>query len=247
MARKGRSINRRKPSKGGGKPLIALLIVVALIAAAFFLLERFRWSAPTTRVVTAPAATPHLQLPPRKAPEQKSISSASVPAAKPQIAAVQGPKGAGRLAIIIDDMGSSMQELQALLSIDLPLTFSVIPSLAHARGVAESAHRAGAEVMVHMPMEPEGYPKQALEKVGLLLSMDKPEIVERVNGYFKSVPFAVGANNHMGSRFTRSAEKMDVVLKVEAVGSQSGKTSAPVRIADSGELPVEPPAAATDL
>ena len=47
--------------------------------------------------------------------------------------------------------------------------------------------------------------------------------------------------------FGRVLEGMDVVLKVEAVGSQSGKTSAPVRIADSGELPVEAPAAATDL
>jgi hypothetical protein len=68
--------------------------------------------------------------------------------------------------------------------------------------------------MVHMPMEPEGYPRQPMEKIGLLVSMAEPDIVERVNGYFRAVPFAVGANNHMGSRFTQSAEKMDVVLKV---------------------------------
>lgn len=32
---------------------------------------------------------------------------------------------------------------------------------------------------------------------------------------------------------------MDVVKKIEAVGSQSGKPSAKVVIADSGELPIE--------
>ena len=111
-------------------------------------------------------------------------------------------------------MGSSLKEVNALLAMKLPLTFSVIPSLAHAREVAEAAHGAGAEVMIHMPMEPEGYPRQPMEKIGLLVAMADPEIVQRVNGYFRAVPFAVGANNHMGSRFTQSAEKMEVVLKV---------------------------------
>ncbi|HBG06821.1 MAG: hypothetical protein A2075_24735 [Geobacteraceae bacterium GWC2_58_44] len=215
MARKGRAVNRRKPSAGGRKPLVALLLVVALIVLAFFLLEHFRSSAPPAEPVTGADQTPHLRLPERPVPQQGKISSASVPVAKPHVtAATPRPKGPGQVAIIIDDMGSSMQELQAFLSIRLPLTFSVIPSLGHAKGVSEGAHLAGAEVMVHMPMEPEGYPKQPLEKIGLLLNMGNPEIQERVNSYFRTVPHAVGANNHMGSRFTQNAEKMEVVLKV---------------------------------
>ena len=207
MARKGKAINRRKQSSGGGKPLLALLIVVVLIAAAFFLLERSRRSAPPANVISGEQQVPmpHLQLPPRNAPQQPVISSVSVPPAAKPAAVPPRPKGSAQVAIIIDDMGSSMQELQALLSINLPLTFSVIPSLAHAKGVAESAHGAGAEVMVHMPMEPEGYPKQRLESVGLLLSMGDAETAERVTSYFRSVPFAVGANNHMGSRYTQDA------------------------------------------
>jgi polysaccharide deacetylase 2 family uncharacterized protein YibQ len=195
------------------------LLVAALIALSFFLLERFRSSAPPAKVVTGVAPAPRLRLPPHvvpphAAPTQQKLSSVSAPAVKPHPVTTPKPKGTGEVAIIIDDMGSSMQELRALLSIKLPLTFSVIPSLAHAKGVAEAAHGAGAEVMVHMPMEPDGYPKQRLEKIGVLLNMEDPEIVERVNGYFRSVPFAVGANNHMGSRFTQDADKMEVVLKV---------------------------------
>lgn len=38
--------------------------------------------------------------------------------------------------------------------------------------------------------------------------------------------------------FGKVLEGMDIVFKVEAVGSQSGKTSKRVSIADSGELPL---------
>ena len=220
MARKGKAVNRRKTSSGGGgkRPLLALLLVALLIAGAFYLMERTRKAAaprPAPRPAPAVATpTPYLKIPPRPAPIQPRVSSAALPAPKRHPASLPHLVGPGKVAIIIDDMGASPRELQELLSIGLPLTFSVIPSLAHARGVAEAAHGAGAEVMVHMPMQPEGYPRQPMEKIGLLVAMSEPEIVERVNGYFRAVPFAAGANNHMGSRFTQSAEKMDVVLKV---------------------------------
>lgn len=218
MARKGKAVHRRKSSGGGGgKPLLALLLVILLIAGSFFLLEHFRTStSPARKAVTKtePVVAERLRLPERPIPKQQKLSTASVPVAPPKVVAVPRPKGPGQVAIIIDDMGTSMQELQALLSIKLPLTFSVIPSLAHAKGVAEAAHGAGAQVMVHMPMEPEGYPRLRMEKIGLLLSMEDAEIAQRVSGYFGTVPFAEGANNHMGSRFTQNAEKMDAVLKV---------------------------------
>lgn len=40
---------------------------------------------------------------------------------------------------------------------------------------------------------------------------------------------------------------MDVVTKIEAVGSQSGKTSKRVVIVESGELPLDTPTANSDL
>jgi uncharacterized protein len=218
VARKSKPVNRRKTTGGGGRPLLSLLLVATIIVAAFFLLEHIRNpTAPPTekeKVETKSSPTPRQRIPQRTAALQQKVSTAALPAVKPPVHAITHPKGHGQVAIIIDDMGASMHEAQSLISIKLPLTFSVIPSLAHAKGVAEAAHGAGAQVMVHMPMEPEGYPKQRLEQIGLLLTMEAPEIEERVNGYFQSVPFAVGANNHMGSRFTQDAEKMNVVLKV---------------------------------
>lgn len=217
MARKGKAVNRRKPSPGGGRnAILTLLAVAALIALSFYLLERFKETPPAQPVAPPQQSgqAPHVKLPPRAALQPQISSAVEPPAAKPKTSVAPQPKGPGKLAIIIDDMGTSTRELQALLSIKLPLTFAVIPSLAQAKSVAEGAHRAGAEVMVHMPMEPEGYPKQKLESIGLLVNMEKTEIQERVTSYFRTVPHAVGANNHMGSRFTQNAEKMDAVLQV---------------------------------
>lgn len=193
---------------------MALLAVAVLIAAAVFLLEQFRKPSPPVSPPPAATATKRLPLPQRPAPVQRQVSTASAPAPKPQQAVLPKVQGPGRLAIIIDDMGSSVQELKTLQSIGLPLTYSVIPSLAHAKQVAEGAHAAGAEVMIHMPMEPEGYPKQKLESIGVLVAMSDGEIAERIRSYFRTVPHAEGANNHMGSRFTQHAGKMQVVLQV---------------------------------
>ena len=219
MTKKGRAVNRRKSSSGspgGRKPLLTLLVVAVLITVAFFLLEQFRKPAPPAKPPTQPAASApkHLPVPPRPAPVQQKLSTASAPAQKTHPAVLPKAQGPGRLAIIIDDMGTSVQELKTLQSIGLPLTYSVIPSLAHAKQVAEGAHAAGAEVMIHMPMEPEGYPKQKLESIGVLVAMNDGEIADRIKSYFRTVPYAVGANNHMGSRFTQHADKMQVVLQV---------------------------------
>jgi hypothetical protein len=120
----------------------------------------------------------------------------------------------GTIAIIIDDMGSSMREAETLLAMNTPMTISIIPGLSKAKAVAEEVHRKGGEVMIHIPMEPKEYQQKPFEKSGLLLSMSDKVIRERMESYLEGVPNAVGANNHMGSRFTEDRAKMTVVLEV---------------------------------
>src|SRR5262249_56851137 len=55
------------------------------------------------------------------------ISSATTPLpSRKQRKRTTGP---GTVAIIVDDMGSSVQEVNALMAMNLPLTFSIIPGL----------------------------------------------------------------------------------------------------------------------
>jgi hypothetical protein len=122
------------------------------------------------------------------------------------------PGEGGRLAIIIDDMGSSLQEARALAGIGVPLTFSVIPGLHSYREVAAFAASSGIETMIHIPMQSKEWPGRRLEANGLLVSMDDAAISERIEEFMRVLPKAVGANNHTGSEFTEHEDKMRVVL-----------------------------------
>jgi polysaccharide deacetylase 2 family uncharacterized protein YibQ len=116
------------------------------------------------------------------------------------------------LAIIIDDMGSSMQEARLLADIGVPLTFSIIPGLRSYREVAAFAASNAIEIMIHIPMQSKGWPERRLESNGLLVSMDDAVISERLEELMRSLPRAVGANNHTGSEFTEHEDKMVPVL-----------------------------------
>jgi polysaccharide deacetylase 2 family uncharacterized protein YibQ len=122
-------------------------------------------------------------------------------------------KGRPRLAIIIDDMGRDTGTVKKLLAIGLPVTISVLPNEPESVKVATLAHEGGREVLIHIPMEPEGYPTANPGPDALFLNLSPEEILSRFRTYRERVPFAVGGNNHMGSRFTENREAMDTVLK----------------------------------
>jgi polysaccharide deacetylase 2 family uncharacterized protein YibQ len=118
-----------------------------------------------------------------------------------------------RIAIIIDDLGNSKEVDDEVLSIDAPLTVAVLPLLPGSKKTAESASSNGKEVMLHLPMEPLDYPQANPGQGALFTSMDDIAIVTQLYEDIKSVPGAVGVNNHMGSRFTEDRERMRIVLK----------------------------------
>jgi len=210
----GRNAASRRKKPAGKRPILTLLLVVILIVLAFFLLESLRRTVPE-KVPEKPVSGDRYRMPSRNADiviEQQPYTSAMMPL--PSKHRRKRTTGPGTVAIIVDDMGSSLQEVNSLMVMNLPLTFSIIPGLAKVKDVAEAAHARGFQVMVHLPMEPQGYPRQRLEQNGLLLSQSDAEIEKRLRGYLQSVPFATGANNHMGSRFTEDRAKMATVLGV---------------------------------
>lgn len=216
MAKKSNRKINRKQQGGPKRPLVVLLVIILSLIAVFLGLEWLKKARPPL-VEEKPVTAERRQIPPRpehKEYEQRPYTSVPAPSAHVPKKARRRPSGPGSVAIIIDDMGASMKEARDLLAIGLPITFSVIPGLPRDRAVAELAHQQGGRVMIHMPMEPQGYPERRLEKNGLLLSQGEGEIAERLRTYLNTVPHAVGANNHMGSRFTEDGEKMGVVLNV---------------------------------
>jgi len=122
---------------------------------------------------------------------------------------------APRIALVIDDLGQAdMALVQRLCNLDVSLTVAVLPFLQHSRESAAMANSRGKEVILHMPMEPIGYPAAGKNPGpgAVLFEQPEAEVREKVRQAMKEIPFAVGLNNHMGSRITPNAEKMAWVL-----------------------------------
>lgn len=118
----------------------------------------------------------------------------------------------GRIALVIDDFGYDVKIARKFINLPFPMTLAVLPHLPHTREVAALAAAHGHEVLLHMPMEPHGYPNNDPGRGALLVAMAPDEMVSRIDKALKEIPSARGVNNHMGSKFTEDPEAMRVVL-----------------------------------
>ena len=123
------------------------------------------------------------------------------------------PKGEGRLAIVIDDLGENLSLARSLTRLPVPVTFAIWPRASQTRAVADLARQKGLEILVHMPMEPRGYPDDDPGPGALFTSMNPDKIRGLVVANLAKVPGAVGMNNHMGSAFTADLAGMTAALE----------------------------------
>ncbi|MFI3271251.1 MAG: divergent polysaccharide deacetylase family protein [Pseudomonadota bacterium] len=107
-----------------------------------------------------------------------------------------------KMVIVIDDIGESLADVRALLSLDFPVTFAIWPHATHAKKADMLIYSEGKEIIVHQPM-------QAMDRAAdpgkgaLYVGMTAQEIRTIVLANLALVPHAIGLNNHMGSRFTQ--------------------------------------------
>jgi hypothetical protein len=117
-----------------------------------------------------------------------------------------------KVAIVIDDLGMDNQIAQEILRWDVPLTFSVLPFTPYSKTLAQQAHQKGKEVILHLPMEPHGYPKTKPGEGALLQEMDKEKLQRQLSKDIEAIPYIRGVSNHMGSRLMEDPEKMRIVF-----------------------------------
>ncbi|PIF24112.1 divergent polysaccharide deacetylase family protein [Candidatus Pantoea floridensis] len=118
---------------------------------------------------------------------------------------------AGKLSIVIDDFGYRPAEENKVLQMPTAISVAVLPNAPHAREMATKAHQGGREVLIHLPMAP--LSKQPLEKDTLTPEMSSAEIERIIREATSKVPYAVGLNNHMGSKMTSSLPGMQKVMQ----------------------------------
>ncbi|MBW1740424.1 MAG: divergent polysaccharide deacetylase family protein [Deltaproteobacteria bacterium] len=119
-----------------------------------------------------------------------------------------------RVAIIIDDLGYDEEIASKFLDLEGVMSFSVLPHSPFQKSIATAIHQSGRDVLVHLPMEPLAYPEVDPGAGALLSSMTPDELLHQVRKDLDAVPFAVGVNNHMGSRLTQDSAKMRQIFTI---------------------------------
>ena len=125
-----------------------------------------------------------------------------------------GQRSSPKLALIIDDGGYNMDNFKEMLGTGRPMTFAILPHAPHAREAALLAHREGAEVMLHLPMEPHNGGQHALEKDTVRIGMESRQIQKILEEALQRVPHVRGVNNHMGSKATQDPRVMGSLMLV---------------------------------
>lgn len=118
-----------------------------------------------------------------------------------------------RVAIVIDDLGSNRKRARELMEIDATLTLSFFPFARNSRQLAQEAADKGKEVILHMPMEPHGYPQKNPGKGALLMSMTKDELQQQIKENLDAIPLIRGVNNHMGSLFMEDDHRVRILME----------------------------------
>jgi polysaccharide deacetylase 2 family uncharacterized protein YibQ len=119
-----------------------------------------------------------------------------------------------RVALIMDDMGYSLDVIYDILSIQEPITVAIIPFSPLGEQTAQIAHQNGLEILLHLPLESLNNTEANNGIQGLISTdMSEQEIITVVERNLDQVPYISGVNNHMGSKVTPDETMMHTILQ----------------------------------
>lgn len=185
--------------------LVTMIVVLTGILVGLLLRPPQSGAGEGAPAARRPAAPSRAALP--MGPEFEPPPAArSEPSPAAPRSAAKGPQ----LAIVIDDAGNNLQELDPFLRFPAPLTFAVLPQLRHSAGAAELVRSHGHEVILHLPMAAVSglYPGPGT----ISAELSDAEIRHLLERNFASIAGAEGTNNHMGSAGTSDPRVMDTVM-----------------------------------
>ncbi|MGB0893025.1 MAG: divergent polysaccharide deacetylase family protein [Parashewanella sp.] len=116
---------------------------------------------------------------------------------------------AAKLALIIDDIGYKQTD-HRVFELPKEVTLAILPFTPQASHIARKAHLQGHEIMLHLPMQ--ALNGKRLGKGGLDNGMNDQQIRKVLSAALTEIPYAKGANNHMGSLLTQLTKPMHSVM-----------------------------------
>src|SRR6476620_5918642 len=87
------------------------------------------------------------------------------------------PTHRGDIVLILDDVGFDHQPLDSAMTIDPNVNFAVLPNGKRSMEFASTLHARGFELLCHLPMEPEGFPRISPGDGAVLTTLSDAEIV----------------------------------------------------------------------
>jgi uncharacterized protein len=176
-------------------------------------------SAPPARTPSAKPGTRLAKAPSVPAVPRNSPRITLAPAPKPPVrrtwetnaVAFSVAPGTPLIAIVLDDMGLDRRRSDRATRLPGPLTLSYLSYAGNLVSQTGAARARGHELMLHLPMEPEGGADPG--PGALLVRLSDAELRERINFALGRFPGFIGVNNHMGSRFTADHGRMALVFE----------------------------------
>ncbi|MDO8535874.1 MAG: divergent polysaccharide deacetylase family protein [Candidatus Omnitrophota bacterium] len=141
----------------------------------------------------------------KKAPAAKEVAK------KRKFTAIQKKYSNPRVAIVIDDFGYNINNLERILAVKRAVTFSVLPNLPYSKRIAQAASSKGYEVILHLPLESKDAAAPA-ETGTIRTDMNEKDVLTLLNKDIASVPGLKGVSNHQGSKATEDKRSMSIIL-----------------------------------
>ena len=171
------------------------------------------WAVLTALLLGLTAAILYVAFLPADAPPPPQRTAPPAPEPRPPVPRPRVTPDGPRAALLIDDMGYSQTQLQRLLAMEHAIAFAVLPEAPQAEPTARAVSAAGRDLLAHLPCEP--LDRKLMTGMRFLtVDLGAAETARLVEAMLDAVPGARGANNHMGSRFTRQAPAVRGMLSV---------------------------------
>jgi len=122
------------------------------------------------------------------------------------------------IAIVIDDWGYNLNNIDFIRDTEEPFCVSILPNLPYSKTISEIAFKAGKEIIIHLPLEPyisEGAEGEEikLEENTILTTMSEKEVRTILRAAFEDIAYARGVSNHMGSKATEDEGLMEIIFQ----------------------------------
>jgi len=117
-----------------------------------------------------------------------------------------------KVAIVIDDLGYNLRNVEKIYGIEQPITLSILPNLPYTRKISLDGAQKGCEVMLHLPLE-SSQPEAPMEPDTIYTDMKKPDVIGKLDAALEDAIGPKGVSNHMGSKATKDRPLMRIIFE----------------------------------